>query len=984
MVAGLSRMGYRTMGVFGKTVLNKEFARQAFAHLKAALAPLSKPASIVEVGLDQHDYELLRGWIALDRGESHVDSALTAGSRSIDPKSGHADAEIVGLLLHALYAEHSRRVGAEWLYWPVIRRLEWPHGAEHWFSGNHPTSAHKHVLAIAADKFGLRNAFDDGGAEWFMTGKLQFGFTRRGAEENLQDWLVNPHSQTVAIRALLGEGDLGIESRTFRHLFDTLRRFRQDNLGESQAREQLRTSPWVLPDSVEALLEAAKRSTSYHGEDSGHFLQPEFLGSPTLRASGKDLTFNIEVVGLSSIGLEERDHEIVDGEGKVVAHLRYAGDGGFRCLPPSLTLSWADGAEECTYTLRQSGSPASIATQTVHCWEPADWVQIFTVDGRRLRNERSMPHQVLQAGFDLVCPGQCEVVGASSSRRDIDANWTLYQGVQASAASDVKVLHDGDVIWDSQSAKAQENMLQQSNLQVEITPIAGRSSHLGGECKIRLSMHPLFKASRVQVGKHRLDPERCFKAGGESFPVEHDEWCTSLPVVLRVSVPQIGQSGIIRTRINLNPPTFIWMKEELPIGKPFNCLLTSGEPSQRLGVGCISRDGITIADAQLFEGEIYRGKCPAGSFRPSNLAGLGERLEIWPGVFNEPNVQWVVAGACVDQGIMKKCVYQADGDGKMTAEVKLSKSSARSESIDWVACLSGPKVEKIHVTAREDRDIVLALPPGTTKDNLLSIIALYDGRRIGSWHNKMDGASPHLVLDAARDNLVPDESAPAYGALMRAGKLPLLDANTTYHLRAWLNQRPIQALLSLLRPVAKADAIGFCEAAEGGVMREWNRSVGRVFESSPNKGCKKLTLDDAMDILRFFNSEKPIGPLLSRSADGLVAIIEITRQMAYVSPVLARDVLRLVSSEIDSELAPSTWLGMIKQSLHCSDKDVDDLVRPMGGRIDYTFFHTTLNIKPGADPVALRNLGILLQLPAPNHRARHAARDQRTAYLLSQ
>lgn len=972
------------MGLLGKVNLNGDFALQAFTLVKGALATLPKPISVVELRLDQDDYEQLKAWLALDGRSSHIEHALTAGSRRIGPKSGHTDAEIVGLLLHALYAEHSRRVGAEWLYWPVIRRLDWPQGAEHWFSGNHPTLAHKHVLAMAAEQFGLRNAFDDGGAEWFMTGKLQFGFTRRGAEENLQDWLANPHSQTVAIRALLGNGNLGMESRSFKDLFDTLSRFRQDNLGEAQARAQLGISPWVLPESVEALLKAAKRSASHQGEDSGHLQQPEFLGPPALKISGKELSFNIEVVGLSSIGLEDEDHEIVDAEGRVVAHLKYAGDGGFHCLPPSLTLSWADGAEECTYTLRQSGSPATIATQTVHCWDPADWVQIFTVDGRRLKNERSMPPHVLQGGFDLVCPAQCKMVGASSSRRDIDANWTLYQGVQASAADDVKILHDGDIIWDSQSAKTQDNMLQQSNLQLEITPMARGGNHLGGACKIRASMHPLFKASRVQVGQHRLDSARCFQAGGESFPVEHDEWCTSLPVVLRVSVPTIGQSGVIRTRINLSPPTFIWMKEELPIGKPFNCLLTSGEPSQRLGVGSISRDGTTVAEARLFEGESYRGKCPAGAFRPSNLAGLGERLDIWPGVFNEPNVQWTVAGACVDQGIMKKCVYQADGAGTMTAEVKLSKSSAKSDSIDWVACLTGPKAEKVHVIARDDRDIVLSLPPGTTKDNLLSIISLYDGRRVGSWFNKMDGASPHLVLDAARDKLVPDDIAPVYGALMRAGKLPLLDANTTYHLRAWINQRPIQAFLSLLRPVTKADVVGFCEAAEGGVMREWNRSVGRVFESSPNNGCRKLTLDDAMDILRFFNSENPVGPLLSRSADGLVAIIEITRQMAYVSPVLARDVLRLVSSEIDSGLTPATWLGMIKQSLHCSDKDIDDLVRPLGGRVDYTFFHTTLSLKPGADPVALRNLGILLQLPAPSHRARHAARDQRTAYLLSQ
>jgi hypothetical protein len=840
------------------------------------------------------------------------------------------------------------------------------------------------VLAIAAEKFGLRNAFDDGGAEWFMTGKLQFGFTRRGAEENLQDWLVNPHSRTVAIRALLGDVELGMESRSFKDLFATLLRFRQDNLGEAQARAQLEISPWVLPDSVEILLKAAKQSASHYGEESGYFLQPEFLSPPALRVSGADLTFNIEISGLSSIGLEERDHEIVDAEGKVVAHLRYAGDGGFRCLPPSLTVPWADGAEESTYTLRQTGSPASIVTQTVLCWEPADWVQIFTVEGRRLRNERSMPQQVLQGGFDLVCPAQCELVGAFTSRRDIDANWTLYRGVQASAASDVRVVHDGDVIWDSQSAKTQDSMLQQANLQLEIAPITERGGRFKGECNLRLSIHPYFNASLVQVGKHKLNPTKCFQAGGESFPVGHDEWCTSLPVIVRVTVPHAGGSGIIRTRVNLRPPTFIWMKDELPIGKPFDCLLTSSEQSQRLGVGQISRDGITAEEGQLFEGDSFRGKCPASAFRPANLAGLGEQLNIWPGVFNEGNAKWMAAGACVDQGIIKKCVYQFDEEGLMNAQIKLSKSSARSESIEWAACLSGPRMSIVPVLSRDDRDIVLSLPADTTKDNLLGIIALFEGRRVGSWFNRRDASSPYLVLDVARNNEAPDDAAPAYAALMRAGKLPLLDENTTYHLRAWIRQRPMETFLSLLKPVIKADTLRFCEAGEGAVMREWNRAVGRVYETNPHKGCKNLTLDDAMEALRFFNSDNPIGPLLSKNADGLISIIEVTRQMAYVSPVLARDVLQLVSSQIDSDLSPSVWLGQIKQSLHCNEKDVADLARSLRGFIDSTFFHKTLNIRANADPIALRNLSVLLHLPTPSHRARHAARDQRTAYLLSQ
>lgn len=969
------------MGFLSTIRVDKDFARQAFALLKKGLTPLPKPASIVEIGLDEDDYEQLKAWLAQKHWDSHIENALITGLRSIDPKSGHTDSEIVGLLLHALYAEHSRRAGAEWLYWPVIRKLDWHYSVEHWFSGNNPSLAHKNILAAAAEKFSLRNSFDDGGAEWFMTGKLQFGFTMRGAEEKLQDWLTNPHTRTHAINALLGTDGLGLESQSFKDLFAGLLNYRRNNLSPERTKVLLESSPWVLRKSIDGLMEAAKRSASEAGTDGDYSLQPEFLSPPLLRVAGQEVFFHIEISGLASIGLDDTDHEIVDGEGTCVAHLKYVGENGFQCMPAGISVPWAESHVERTYTLRPAGSPALITTQAVRCWEPADWVQVFSQDGRWLRNERSIPQQVLQSGFDLICPAHCVVQGTFVSRQNIDENWVLYRGVQATGGEDVKVMHDGDVIWDSQSAKSQDGYLQQAKLVAEISPIMGTQGQFNGECTLHISINPFFDIRRAQVGRHKLNPAKCCQPGGESFIVDHDEWCSSLPVVVRAKALN-GQSGIIRTRVNLRPPTFIWMKDALPIGKPYKFLLAGSDSVPRLGVGPVRRDDSSFVDGQLFEGNRHRGKCPQGAFTPAGLSGLGESVTVWPGVFNEPHNAWVIANHCIDQGIIKKCVYVVDADGAMEVQVKVSKSSARSEAIGWVACLSGPRTEKLEIKSKEDRDLVLKLPDGATKDNLLAIIAVYEDRRVGSWFNKKDPFSPHLILDVARSDEASVDEAVKYARVIRAGKLPILEDNTAYHLRAWIKRSHIQVLLALLQPVITNLSVGFCEAGESGVMRDWNRAVGLAYESNPNKGCKELTLDEAMEVLKFFNSGQPIGPLLNRN--GVLNMVELTRQMAFVSPVLARDVLRQLSTQLGDSLTPATWLAQIKQSLSCSQKDIDDLGKPLRMQIDPTFFATTLSARANAQPIVLRNLTVLLQLPTPNDRSRHAARDQRTAYLLSQ
>ncbi|MDZ4818725.1 MAG: hypothetical protein SGJ20_07110 [Planctomycetota bacterium] len=217
--------------------------------------------SICELQLTPEDLKWLNDWAASLR----VDQiALTLGQDSRLP--------VVGLVLLSFAAETCRRDGRERGIYEVF--ADGPFSDEVrailLSSMGYPRKQVQVALEQACRIFGLRHAFDSPTTQpWYLTTKLQFGFTLQGSNDELEDWLTG-HAPTAIKWLLDGEPQSNhsgtpIRSESFRRLWDMLGRFRGNRVSESEARRAITESPWVLAEWAESLLEVAGRPISGSG-----------------------------------------------------------------------------------------------------------------------------------------------------------------------------------------------------------------------------------------------------------------------------------------------------------------------------------------------------------------------------------------------------------------------------------------------------------------------------------------------------------------------------------------------------------------------------------------------------------------------------------------------------------------------------------------------------------------------------------------------
>lgn len=162
--------------------------------------------SISELQINSLDLQELVEWLKAPE-QFEINEAFERGwSKTLDPSRQYTNKVVVGLLLHALYAETVRRDGTEGSYWScVYQRLPWKESnRHHLFQYNgQPSPFHRELLENSAQALKLRHTFGiDGVQNWFSTGFLQFGFTHQGFKRRLGEWLAGYHISTNAIEAL--------------------------------------------------------------------------------------------------------------------------------------------------------------------------------------------------------------------------------------------------------------------------------------------------------------------------------------------------------------------------------------------------------------------------------------------------------------------------------------------------------------------------------------------------------------------------------------------------------------------------------------------------------------------------------------------------------------------------------------------------------------------------------------------------------------
>src|SRR5690606_7969135 len=99
------------------------------------------------------------------------------------------------------------------------------------FAQEQPRQLLKELLEEAARHFNLRHVFGiEGMQNWFATILLQIGMTQYGVKRRLPEWLAR-QGQTLALRHLLNSRT---GSRSFQHLWNSLREYRRNQISEKR------------------------------------------------------------------------------------------------------------------------------------------------------------------------------------------------------------------------------------------------------------------------------------------------------------------------------------------------------------------------------------------------------------------------------------------------------------------------------------------------------------------------------------------------------------------------------------------------------------------------------------------------------------------------------------------------------------------------------------------------------------------------------
>ncbi|MFQ5885424.1 MAG: hypothetical protein ACE5IO_10040, partial [Thermoplasmata archaeon] len=171
--------------------------------------------------------------------------------------------QMFGSLLICAGTEVCREERNEDSVWPAIRKiLPESHALRQklFLANGQPTSLTRDIIEDAVRALNLRHVMDiEGTQQWFVTIKLQFGFTYRGAKNRLAEWLVNI-GRPVAVRYLLNEESEFPEltSESFQSLWRALTQYRRGLIEEVEVRATLQRNPWIKAHWINDLLEEAK------------------------------------------------------------------------------------------------------------------------------------------------------------------------------------------------------------------------------------------------------------------------------------------------------------------------------------------------------------------------------------------------------------------------------------------------------------------------------------------------------------------------------------------------------------------------------------------------------------------------------------------------------------------------------------------------------------------------------------------------------
>jgi hypothetical protein len=752
----------------------------AFINCSRANA-VRKPWSITELGADDEDLDWLRLWansLNPEVATRWLSSAQRADIEDVEGWLGISRRAGIGCILLLLISEGVRRDGLEGDPWSCMSGF-FRADTEQLLLTPQPTRMLREAIKDAALSLNLRHVFGvEGSQDWLDTMLfLQFGFTRRGFERWLPEWLSDV-GRPQAVSRLSEPGPL--RSPSFSELWNRLRDYRV--LGHWTAFPEtvlitwMESSRWILPSWYAPLARAATERAHLHSETKKPAALPEpaseagesrFLGDPKLSwLPGASPEFQVSVnLDHAAVGRSVDALDIVV-DGRVVCRLVKQPNGAFAASPREVSLR---PAPRVTAILKTTDG-AVVATQELDFWDDGADLSVFRLsNGLRMKDPWAEPLKpnseyalVVQSDLTLTPkPPMWQTIGEGRTM-------TLFH-VGAGAGGGLRVTLGDAVLWDSAAVGRVRSQEAAWARAVTVTPSV-RQVPWGGRFNVRINHPPGVRVVSARFRGSSYQPTVPGSTATDFGPV--DVPMTVAPKALDVDLFLSHPAGRERIHRSLNLEVVGAVQRKQGVWKARNpkSVLTTREaktdafrimpPRSWLG------EDVHPGNWVLMEGDVWVSRVSRAARPLGALLGLGNALTVraGPTPYNVEGDALTMAAMVLDPGILR-----GGGFAPQTAQVSLELSAALDVGNDHQVLVldssgahrvaTGPQIEQRGPSSWA----VDASGPS------VGFAAAYKGARLGAWW------SPEIVASLIRSTT--SAQAGQVAALLRWLWTPILAQN---------------------------------------------------------------------------------------------------------------------------------------------------------------------------------------------------------------
>lgn len=843
---------------------------------------ITAPWSTCELKLTEVMYEeLLRQTQGLPR--FRFDRFLGEQAR-LHNVEGHrlSNRLLLGLVLTIVMAEYARREASEGSFWTVIARRFEPadYYTRLFTSVGQPTSLCREVLEQTARAFNLRHIYgQEGHKEWYSSVVLQFGFTRRGFERRLAEWLAG-QTGTLSVRMLLE--DRLLRSPSFHRVWEALWTYRKGNRTADQVRQVLADSPWVLPGWADALIRIARERRELDAlppaesfEDEGHQLET-FLTDPKLIWEAPSAPYlKSSLVHLADFHLQAPDYTVRVGESTVGRLLRQP-DGSYHAENNGeIQLPFIAGYFQVEIV---SSLGAITAIQEIEVSEPGAEVALY---------DATLGTRIIDADSARLVQNHCYVLLLSEdlevSPKPVAECKGPSPGFKAVAlppytSGVVRVSLEGEPLceWsliprhivDSSRLK----LVWGSHMSEGQTGTACTRLHLPDGWELRRARKD-FRTIEFTTADHRV-------VQSESFPITPDDHVRDVRIELHLRFQ--GQPVRKNFRLSLPGKRVLWQRrgqqDFIAFDKLKPLYTHSAQHDRFLFRLSVPAEMTSPRDVALYyrehvvmEGAFFHCRLGQKPTTLPQLHGFGQRLVIRQNGFNTNDSVIEVAEAVFDTGLVTH-LRRKEGE-PTTLELCQPIYPSPEHQILIVASDLTISVHPCEIVDGANNNVRLGMPADESFGSNVAIGLFFRGVRLGSiWHHNETGRLSSAAATGA-------ETALRVARLMRIFKFPLLSQsysafsrelaldNLPAFVTAWLDELPVKfETVELKSP-------GLDEAA------------AYAFAELVRLDPLDLNDDHAATLVKTYGGNDPL-------ADPVTALLKTTVELGRLSPLLAADIAK--------------------------------------------------------------------------------------------